>query len=196
LRKTSVTYRRIISEGAIKQSIKREEKIMNTKVKTHMYTSRNDLDESVRQKSIEILNVSVATCLDVWSQAKQAHWNVKGLDFYQVHLLFDDVASTLFDPIDLLAERITALGGVVYGTARAAGRNSLIPEYPDTEQMTEVDHLNALADRVAMFAKHLREAADRTAAFDDQDTNDIYVEISREVDKKLWFIEAHLQRHQ
>ncbi len=167
---------------------------MNTLVKkTRLYTSRIDLNESARIKSIELLNVSVASCLDIWSQTKQAHWNVKGLDFYQVHLLFDDVASTLFDPIDLLAERITALGGIACGTARNAAQNSIIPEYPDTEQMTEVDHLNALADRLAIFAKHLRQAMDSAASWDDQDTNDIYTQISREVDKKLWFTEAHLQ---
>jgi starvation-inducible DNA-binding protein len=161
---------------------------------THQYPTRLEMPESTRVRSVELLNQTLAACLDLYTQTKQAHWNVKGLDFYQIHLLFDDVASTLFDPIDLIAERITALGGIAHGTARNAAHFSIIPEYPDTLKMSEIDHLNALADRVATFEKHLLQALDKTDSWNDQATNDIYTEITREVDKKLWFIEAHLQR--
>lgn len=170
---------------------------MSTKTKqsSHLYTTRHDLPESSRTKVIELLNESLAASLDIWSQAKQAHWNVKGKDFYQLHLLFDDVADALYEHIDEIAERITALGGVAHGTVRNSAENSLLPEYPDTEKMAEEDHINALADRVAKYAKHLREAIDKADEWGDQDTNDLYVGISKEVDKKLWFLEAHLQRH-
>lgn len=168
---------------------------MSTKqAATHLYTTRIDIPESTRNKVIQMLNESLAGCLDIWTQAKQAHWNVKGKDFYQLHLLFDDVAEALYEPIDMIAERITALGGVAHGTARNAAENSFIPEYPNTEKMNEEDHLNALADRLAKFGKHLRDSAKQISE-DDQDTNDLYIEVSREVDKKLWFVEAHLQRH-
>lgn len=168
---------------------------MSTKQSTtHLYSSRIDLKESTREKVSEQLNKTLAACLDAWSQTKQAHWNVKGKDFYQLHLLFDDVASTLYEPIDMIAERITALGSIAHGTARNAAENSFLTEYPDTATMSEDDHLNALAERLAAFGKHLREGAAKCDEWDDQDTNDLYVEISREVDKKLWFIESHLQR--
>lgn len=170
---------------------------MSTKTKqsSHLYTTRIDLSESSRTKVIELLNESLAASLDIWTQAKQAHWNVKGKDFYQLHLLFDDVADALYEHIDELAERITTLGGVAHGTARNAAENSLLPEYPDTEKMAEEDHINALADRLAQYGKHLRQAIEKADEWGDQDTNDLYVGISREVDKKLWFLEAHLQRH-
>ncbi len=162
---------------------------------THLYTTRTDIPETTRVKTIQLLNGTLAAALDIWSQSKQAHWNVKGKDFYQLHLLFDDVASALYEHIDTIAERITSLGGVANGTARQSAKNSVLTEYPDTEKMTEEDHLNALADRLAMYAKHLREAMNKTSEWNEQDTNDLYVEVSREVDKKLWFLEAHLQRH-
>jgi starvation-inducible DNA-binding protein len=168
---------------------------MTTKQTTsHLYSSRIDLPETTRAKVVELLNGTLAASLDIWTQAKQAHWNVKGKDFYQLHLLFDDVAETLYEPIDNIAERITALGGIAHGTARNAAANSLIPEYPDVSTMSEEDHLNALADRVAKFGKHLRDGIAKCSDWNDQDTNDLFVEISREVDKKLWFIESHLQR--
>ncbi len=162
---------------------------------THLYTTRIDIPESTRTKAIELLNTTLAASLDIWSQTKQAHWNVKGKDFYQLHLLFDDVADVLYPHIDLIAERITSLGGVAHGTARNAAKSSILTEYPDTEKMQEEDHLNALADRLAAYAKHLRQGISKMSEWDEQDSNDLYVEISREVDKKLWFIEAHLQRH-
>lgn len=166
-----------------------------TKQETHLYTTRIDIPESTRTKTIELLNSTLAASLDIWTQSKQAHWNVKGKDFYQLHLLFDDVADALYEHIDLIAERITALGGVAHGTARESAKASFLPEYPNTEKMTEEDHLNALAERLAAYAKHLRDAGTKTTEWNEQDTNDLYIEVSREVDKKLWFVEAHLQRH-
>ncbi|HEY9680732.1 MAG TPA: DNA starvation/stationary phase protection protein Dps [Oculatellaceae cyanobacterium] len=169
---------------------------MTTKeLTTHSYTTRIDIPENTRTQAIALLNTTLAASLDIWSQTKQAHWNVKGKDFYQLHLLFDDVADALYPHIDLIAERITALGGVAHGTVRNSAKNSLLQEYPDTEKMAEEDHLNALADRLAAYAKHVRESASKASDWNEQDTNDLYIEISREVDKKLWFIEAHLQRH-
>jgi len=50
------------------------------------------------------------------TQAKIAHWNVKGEDLYQLHLLFDSIAEHVEDAIDLIAERVTALGGRANGT--------------------------------------------------------------------------------
>jgi starvation-inducible DNA-binding protein len=165
------------------------------KQEIHLYTTRIDIAESTRTKTIELLNSTLAAALDIWTQSKQAHWNVKGKDFYQLHLLFDDIAGVLYEHIDLIAERITALGGVAHGTAREAAKNSFLQEYPNTEKMTEEDHLNALAERLAAYAKHLRDAGSKTSEWSEQDTNDLYIEVSREVDKKLWFVEAHLQRH-
>jgi starvation-inducible DNA-binding protein len=166
-----------------------------TKTETHLYTTRIDIPEGTRTKTIQLLNGTLAAALDIWTQTKQAHWNVKGKDFYQLHLLFDDIAEVLYPHIDLIAERITSLGGVAHGTARNAASNSILPEYPNTEKMAEEDHINALADRLAAYAKHVREGAKKTDEWEEQDSNDLYIEISRAVDQKLWFLEAHLQRH-
>jgi starvation-inducible DNA-binding protein len=163
--------------------------------RTHMYTTRIDIPESLRAKTIELLNETLAASLDMWSQTKQAHWNVKGKNFYQVHLLFDDIAEVLYPHIDEIAERITALGGVAHGTVKDSAKNSILPEYPNTEKMNEEDHLIAIADRLAAYGKHVRQAVAKTSEWEEQDTNDLLIAISREVDKKLWFIEAHLQKH-
>ncbi|MDR3612031.1 MAG: DNA starvation/stationary phase protection protein Dps [Candidatus Obscuribacterales bacterium] len=169
---------------------------MTTKqLETHMYTTHIDIPETTRSKVIQLLNVSLAASHDVWSQVKQAHWNVKGKDFYQLHLLFDEVATVVYEQIDELAERITTLGGTANGTTRQAAANSILPEYPNTEKMSEEDHINAVVERLALYGKHLREAIAKTAEWDEANTSDLYTGLSRDIDKKLWFVEAHVQRH-
>jgi len=130
--------------------------------------------------------------LDLKTQVKQAHWNVKGMDFYQLHELFDEMASELEEFIDLIAERVTALGGLAMGTARIAASESTLPEFP-FDILEGKDHVTALADRYAPYARTIREAIDQTDDLGDADTADLYTEVSRAIDKRLWFLEAHLQ---
>jgi starvation-inducible DNA-binding protein len=157
-----------------------------------LYKSRIDLPEADRIKTVDILNKTLATTLDLKTQVKQAHWNVKGWDFYQLHLLFDEISGEIEEYTDMVAERITTLGGYANGTARAAAQNSVLPEYP-SEAIGSVEHLNALAERLAQYAKLVRDGIAKTAELGDATTSDLYTEISRTVDKRLWFIEAHLQ---
>jgi starvation-inducible DNA-binding protein len=138
-----------------------------------------------------ILNQTLATTLDLKTQAKQAHWNVKGMDFLQLHELFDTLSGELEEYVDLVAERVTALGGTAIGTARAAAADSVLPEYP-FDAVDGAEHVTALADRYGVYAKHLRSTIETTANLGDADTSDLYTEISRAIDKRLWFLEAHL----
>ena len=156
-----------------------------------LYETRLDLSAKIREKVVDVLNLTLATTLDLKTQTKQAHWNVKGKDFYQLHELFDEMAGELEEYVDMVAERVTALAGVAYGTARVASNNSLLEEYP-LEIVAGKDHITALADRFSTYAAHVREAIDKTDALGDADTADLYTEISRTIDKRLWFLEAHL----
>ena len=165
--------------------------MVSTASKQKLYGTRIDLAEDIRVKAIEILNQTLAATLDLKTQTKQAHWNVKGMDFYQLHELFDEMAGELEEYVDMVAERVTALGGVAMGTARLAASNSIISEY-DLDAVTGAEHVTALANSFATYAKHVREAIDSTEELGDADTADLYTEISRTIDKRLWFLEAHL----
>ncbi|MEL7034783.1 MAG: DNA starvation/stationary phase protection protein Dps [Cyanobacteria bacterium J06592_8] len=164
----------------------------NDPLKTRLYPSRIDFPEGTRKEVITILNGTLAATLDLKTQTKQAHWNVKGMNFYSLHTLFDEMAGELEGYVDMVAERVTALGGFAMGTARVAAANSILPEYP-FDIVDGQDHVVALADRFAMYAQHVREAIDKTDDLGDADTADLYTEISRTVDMRLWFLEAHLQ---
>jgi starvation-inducible DNA-binding protein len=141
---------------------------------------------------IVLLNQQLADTFDLYSQTKQAHWNVKGAQFFQLHELFDKLAATLEDFVDLIAERITAMGGAAMGTVRMASSVSQLPEYPAgvAESKPVID---ALAKRYASLAATTRAAIDTAEQLGDMDTSDLFIDLSRELDKELWFLEAHLQ---
>ncbi len=124
---------------------------MATMTAPRMYQTRIDIAQDKRQKLIEMLNRQLAGTLDLYSQTKQAHWNVKGINFYQIHELFDELAESIFKYIDMIAERATALGGYAMGTARMAAQGSDIPEYP-REAIEGQQHLEAMIERWARYA--------------------------------------------
>lgn len=163
---------------------------MNTMVKE--FATRNDIPHRTRETMITLLNQQLADTFDLYSQTKQAHWNVKGTNFYQLHLLFDEVADSIFEFVDMIAERVTALGGYAEGTARMAAGASRLAEFPT--DLSDGRHFVAvLAERLAQYAATTREAINTASEDGDQSTADLFTEISRAVDKQLWFLEAHLQ---
>ena len=160
-------------------------------VKSRLFTTKNDLSLDIRKKAIILLNQQLADTSDLYSQIKQAHWNVKGMHFIQLHELFDKLADAVEDYVDLIAERVTALGGTALGTARMAADASRLPEYP-LDAVDGRQHVEALTARFADLAKTSRAAIDAASSFEDVDTADLFTEVSRGLDKHLWFLEAHL----
>jgi len=157
-----------------------------------LHETKIDLAKGKREKLIGILNQSLADAVDLKSQAKQAHWNVKGPNFIALHELFDRVATELDTHVDDLAERITTLGGVAMGTVRLSAENSSLAEYPH-EISDGTAHVDALSTALSDFGKKARKNIDSTDELGDKDTADLYTGISRNVDKLLWFVEAHNQ---
>ncbi|SIR28861.1 starvation-inducible DNA-binding protein [Haladaptatus litoreus] len=158
-----------------------------------MFFTQNDVPDDDRRALVELLNQELADTTDLLTQTKYAHWNVKGMQFYQLHLLFDEFADVLFEHGDELGERVAALGGEARGTVRMTAENSRIPEIR-TDVVIGPQYVEALANNVSIHAANLRGGIDAAEAHNDQDTADLLTELSREVDQYLWFLEAHLQR--
>jgi starvation-inducible DNA-binding protein len=157
-----------------------------------MHKTKNDLSETVREKMIELLNSRLADCKDLQTQTKQAHWNVKGPNFIALHELFDKINEDLDEYVDTIAERAVQLGGVAMGTARIVAKHSTLLEYP-VNIADGHDHVAALSSALATFGKLARMAIDEADESGDMDTADIFTEVSRGIDKWLWFVEAHAQ---
>ena len=155
-----------------------------------MHSTKNDLPSKVRSKVVGILGDRLADATDLMLQTKQAHWNVKGPTFIALHELFDKINESSEEWVDLIAERIIQLGGTAEGTVQATARRTSLPEYPLDITKGE-DHVEKLSNALASFGRKVRSAIDKTGKAGDADTADIFTEISRDVDKYLWFVEAH-----
>ena len=157
-----------------------------------MFKTKNDLPEGSRVKVIELLNARLADCKDLQTQTKQAHWNVKGPNFIGLHELFDKINEAIDEYVDKIAERAVQLGGVAEGTARVVAKRSMLPEYP-LHIADGHAHVEALSSALAAFGKFARKAINESNDLGDLDTADLFTEVSRGIDKWLWFVEAHLQ---
>lgn len=157
-----------------------------------LHTTKIDIDATRRESLTAILNSRLADAIDLKSQAKQAHWNVKGMNFIALHELFDQVSTEIETYIDDIAERITTLGGTAFGTVRIAAGNSSLSEYP-LEITDGAAHIDALSSALADFGKNVRADIDKTAELGDAGTSDLLTGVSRGIDKLLWLVEAHIQ---
>ena len=156
-----------------------------------MYNTRINFPTETIEKMTALLNQQLADIVDLYSQTKQAHWNVKGAQFYQLHKLFDKLADELEDFVDLIAERVTTLGGMAMGTVRMASGASRLPEYP-FDNFDSLPSIEALTTRYANLSTTTRAAIETATQYSDMDTADVFTEVSRGLDKALWFLEAHL----
>jgi starvation-inducible DNA-binding protein len=158
---------------------------------TKISKTRLQLSEATRGEMVALLNARLAETSDFALQLKQAHWNVKGREFVSLHEMFDTMTGQAHDYADLLAERAVQLGGQACGTLQAIAASSKLPEYPLAARAA-VDHLTALAERLSVLATSVRAAIDSADRAGDKDTADLFTEVSRGLDKQMWYLEAHL----
>ena len=157
-----------------------------------MYETENDISQNRRVEISALLNQRLADAVDLQTQMKQAHWNVKGPHFIGLHELFDKIDEAVEAYVDLIAERIVQLGGIAEGTARIAAGRSRLEEYP----LAIADgsaHVEAVSKALSTFGHEARNSIDQADELGDADTSDLFTEVSLGIDKWLWFVEAHSQ---
>ncbi len=162
----------------------------NVKGASTTFKTRNDVPDAVRQKMITLLNARLADVIDLRAQAKQAHWNVKGPAFIALHKLFDKIADATGEYIDEIAERAVQLGGTAEGDIRVAAQKSTLKPYPQ-DAVDGPSHVEALTAAMSATAMRTRAAINTATELDDLCTADLFTEVTRELDKYMWFVEAH-----
>lgn len=156
------------------------------------HPTKNNLKSNAKSVAIELLNARVADCIDLALLTKQAHWNLKGRQFIGVHEMLDGFRTQVDDYVDTMAERVVQLGGTALGTTQTTAKATTLPAYP-LDIYAVPDHLSALIERYGKAANSVRASIDQADEAGDADTADIFTEVSRGLDKALWFLEAHLQ---
>jgi starvation-inducible DNA-binding protein len=148
------------------------------------------LPETTRMHAVTLLQQGLVNALDLERQAKQAHWNVYGANFSALHAFFDQVASEAVEHADLCAERLVALGGTADGRVQTVVAQTTLGAYPAMAR-TGISHLDAISDALARCSTAMRDAIDAATQYGDADTADVFTEISRALDKRLWMVDAH-----
>ena len=95
-----------------------------------MYTTPNPLSEGARKNVASALLSVLVDGLDLHSQLKVAHWNIRGPQFAALHPLFESFAIALANHTDAVAERAVTLGTLARGTARHVAVHSRLVDYP------------------------------------------------------------------
>jgi starvation-inducible DNA-binding protein len=157
-----------------------------------LYPTKNDLPVEARSQVVGLLNQRLADAIDLQTQCKQAHWNVKGPSFIALHKLFDEINESVEEYVDLIAERVVQLGGTAEGTAGIVAERTTLEGYPLTLS-TGDDHVAALSDALASFGRSVRIGIEEMNELEDAGSADVLTEISRGTDQWLWFVEAHHQ---
>jgi len=157
-----------------------------------MYETENDITLDRRLQLNTLLNQRLASAVDLQLQMKQAHWNVKGPSFIGLHELFDKVAEAVAGYVDQIAERVVQLGGVAEGTVRMAAAKTRLTEY-SPEISDGLAHVESVARALSTFGQEARDTIYEADELEDADTADLFTEVSRGIDKWLWFVEAHTQ---
>jgi len=159
---------------------------MTTRFNTHV-----NLPDAAKQALVETLNTALATTTDLHSQVKQAHWNIKGPQFFARHELFDNLAVKLRDYADAIAERAATLGGYAQGTVRLSSEQSKLPEY-ELKAVDGKQHIKTLVDRYATYTAFVRDAIKESQDKSDPATEDLFTEVLRGTELDMWFLESHL----
>jgi starvation-inducible DNA-binding protein len=150
------------------------------------------LPEEARSQIADALNARLADGLDLHSQIKVAHWNIKGPQFAALHPLFETFALGLAGFNDQIAERAVTLGARAYGTVRHVAKASRLPDYPQ-ETTRDLEHVRLLAERFENYLAGVREARAGAEKLGDTDTVDLLTQVVTEFEKHSWFLRASLE---
>jgi starvation-inducible DNA-binding protein len=156
-----------------------------------MYKTPSQLPETARTELVRTLNERLADGLDLHSQIKVAHWNVRGPQFPALHPLFEQFADQLAVHNDAIAERAVTLGGLAVGSTRAVAKASRLPDYP-ADTTRDLDHVKLLAERFESYLAGVRESRGIGEKLGDTDTVDLLTGVITEFEKNSWFLRATL----
>lgn len=154
--------------------------------------TRNTLNDNAKKVSVGVLSGALADSIDLYNSTRHAHWNVKGPQFAGLHAMFEQFYDTLATDIDEIAERLAQLGGTAMGTSQSVVGSTRLAPYP-AEIKDGLEHVAALVERYAALAATTRAGIEETDDAGDADTADLLTGVSKNLDKAVWMLEAHLQ---
>lgn len=156
-----------------------------------MKTSPSQIPAETRKQICDALLPVLTDGIDLHSQIKVAHWNIKGPQFAALHPLFDQFATDLQAHNDTVAERIRTLGSLAVGTARHVAKHSRLADYPQ-DVTKDMQHVELLAERIGTYLQGVHGARTKVLDLKDDDSVDVLTGIATMFEKHAWFLHATL----
>ena len=145
-----------------------------------------------RRKSVTGLQQLTVDLLALHNIYKEAHWDLAGPLYLQLHEYYQRQADFYLRQADTFAERVLHLGASVDGRSSTIASTTKLAELPDGF-LTDDHALKLLLDRVTVLQKEIYELIGETEASDPPTANKLQ-DLAYSVDKNLWQLRAHLQK--
>ena len=150
------------------------------------------LEDNARAQSVAILNQVLVDTMTLRDLYKKHHWQMSGATFYQLHLLLDKHYEEQAALVDMIAERIMALGGVSIAMAPDVAEMTKIPRPPKGREDVPTQ-LSRLLEAHEIILRQAHEGAEQADDSGDDGTNDLLVSnVIRTNEPQVWFIAEHL----
>lgn len=150
------------------------------------------LEDNARKQSVETLNQVLVDTMTLRDMYKKHHWQMSGATFYQLHLLLDKHYEEQANLVDMVAERIMALGGISIAMAPDVAEMTKIPRPPKGREDVPTQ-LARLLEAHEIILRQAHDGAEAADEFGDDGTNDLLVSnVIRTHEPQVWFLAEHL----
>ena len=143
-------------------------------------------------KTKEVLNQLVADLSQMAMVLHQTHWYMRGTNFLKLHPLMDDFMDEINDQLDVISERLIALGGSPYSTLSEMASHTKISDEPGTYDKTTEQRFATLVADYRYLANLYQEGTEISGEENDLSTQDIFIGFNTAIEKKIWMLQAEL----
>ncbi|MGO4936327.1 Dps family protein [Fundicoccus sp. Sow4_H7] len=140
----------------------------------------------------DFLNTVVATQGVLYTRLHQFHWFIKGSHFFTLHEKFEELYDETTENMDVVAERLLAIGGQPYATLKEFLEHSVIDERVEDKNLSQDEMVEAVVKDLETIVASLQEGIKLTDEHEDYPSNDMLIEIKTGLDKHIWMLKGYL----
>lgn len=150
------------------------------------------LEAEKRQAINTDLQATVVELLELYHDAKQSHWNLRGPLYFPLHETLQAYADLYLDQADLLAERQLQIGMPADGRTETITQTANLPKFPGGP-LSDRQVLEIMTERIYTIAKRVRARIESTGKNGDEVTSNKFQDLSYLLDKQVWQFRVHMQ---
>lgn len=151
------------------------------------------LSEENRTKIANQLQKLLANVYVLYVKTQKYHWNVEGKHFHDLHGMFEEQYEKLADYIDMIAERIRALGIETLASVTEFHGHTTLTEYPGQNPPEQTMIADLLEDYETII-KQMRSDIDLTTKINDMGTNNFLCDLIMKLEKTAWMLRSTLEK--